>query len=124
MSENIFDDLKANTFDVITQTMGYDAVWYHESIEEEGIKARVLFNDPSEKEEVAEHDYSYARPTIEYRKGVWNELKAATDRKQNTVVYVKQRYYYVLKVIGIKGTDSAVDGETYKAVLQEAKDIA
>jgi hypothetical protein len=54
---NIFDHLAETTHDVVTATMGYDATW-------NGMKARVLFNEPARDEYINGQEFQFARPTL------------------------------------------------------------
>ncbi|MBS1775330.1 MAG: hypothetical protein JSS64_03510 [Bacteroidetes bacterium] len=116
--ENAFDKLKTVVFSAVAGTMGYEAIWFHNGIENEGIKARVLFSDAGEKEEVSDFDFDYARPVIEYKEEDWQGLKTLVDAKQAQIIKVRDAYYYTLKVISV-----ARDGEVYKVILQEATDL-
>lgn len=108
--ENVFDSLKAQTFDQIATTMGYDA-------ECNGMKARVLFNWPSVGEKVSEHQYDFDRPTIEFKEGDWPGVRELIEAKEDVIIEVRGKEYYALKIIGDKNI--AHDGETYKVILQE-----
>lgn len=120
---NVFDSLKATAFDVVTNTMGYEALWYPGADQDaEPISAKVLFNDPAKPESVGgDRSYGYDRPTIEFKEGDWPGLKLSVDDKQPELIFVKGTYYYVHQIIGEKG--SARDGETYTAILETATDL-
>lgn len=107
---NVFDSFKLHTFDAIATTMGYDASCM-------GIKARVLFNEPSSKEKVSEHSFDYNRPTLEFKIKDWEGVKELIEAKEDVLISVKGKEYYAMKVVG-DGT-IAQDGETYKVILQE-----
>lgn len=108
--DNVFDTLKAQTFDVIATTMGYDAVC-------QGVAARVLFNSPSVEEKVSAHDYAYERPTLEFKEGDWPGVRDLIEAKEDVVITVRGIDYYALKIVGEGKT--AHDGETYKVILEE-----
>lgn len=109
--DNVFDTLKAQTFDTIATTMGYDAVC-------ESVTARVLFNLPSEEETVSEHDYDFDRPTLEFKEGDWPGVREKIEAKQDVLITVRGKTFYALKIIG--DGKIAHDGETYKVILQES----
>lgn len=116
-----FDQLKTVAFNMVAATMGYDAVWFPNGIESEGILAKVLYNDHAESESVSSHDYDYARPTIEYKSGDWLTLKQLVDEKTTQIVAIRGTYYYILKVTGEKS--AAHDGSVYIAVLEKANEL-
>lgn len=108
--ENVFDSFKAQTFDHIATTMGYDAYC-------DGVKARVLFNSPSKGEKVSEHQFNYDRPTLEFKVNDWPGVRELIEAKEDVLITVKGKEYYAMKIVG-DGT-IAKDGETYKVVLEE-----
>ena len=92
---NIFDSLKKQAFDVVTDVMGYNATWLSESITH---VAKVGFKDPSEKQELSGiSSWNPDEPFMEYRIGFFDNLKIR-------VVEVKTKY----------------DGETFIARLRHA----
>jgi len=107
--DNVFDAYKAQTFDVIATTMGYDAVC-------EGVSARVLFNSPSVSETVSDHDYDYGRPTLEFKVGDWPGVKEKIEATQDVTITVRGVDYYAMKITGPGSI--AQDGETYKVILE------
>jgi len=108
--ENVFDEYKAHTFSAIATTMGYDA-------ECRGMTARVLFNQPSKNEKVADYEYSYDRPTLEFKIGDWPGIREAIDAKENVIINVRSKEYLALRIDGER--NAARDGETYLVYLQE-----
>lgn len=119
---NVFDNLKATAFNVVTNTMGYEALWYPDAdLESEPIPAKVLFNDPAKPETVGDRSFDNDRTTIEFKEGDWPGLKNSVDRKRPELIFVKGDYYYIYQIIGEKG--SARDGETYTAILEKATDL-
>jgi hypothetical protein len=109
--DNVFDSFKAQTFDVIATTMGYDAQC-------RGITARVLFNHPSENEKLSEHNYDYDRPTLEFKVNDWEGIREAIERKEDVLITLREKEYYAMKIIG--DDRIAQDGDTYKVLLEEA----
>jgi len=74
---NIFDSLKKQAFDVVTDVMGYNATWLSESILS---TAGVGFKDPSEKQELSGIDsWNPDEPFMEYRVGFFENLKTRVD---------------------------------------------
>lgn len=112
---NVFDGLKLSVFNTVASTMGYDAVWFADGIENPGISARVLYNYPSKEEEVANHSYMFDRPTIEFKIGDFPGLKGRVDANSKEVIQVRGELFYVFSV---HGKDSiANDGENFFAEL-------
>lgn len=109
---NPFDHIKHQVFDHIAVTMGYDAIC-------RGVKARVLYNCPAEKEAVGSHDYSFERPTLEFREGDWPGIKQAIEAKENVLIEIEGKQYYALKIVGNRTI--ARDGETYQVILEAAR---
>ena len=110
---NIFDSLKKQAFDVVTDTMGYNATWLSESIL---YNARVGFKDPSEKQELSGIDsWNPDEPFMEYRIGFFEELKTKVDNAGTEFVTIEGiGYFAVVKV------ETKYDGETFIARLRHA----
>lgn len=116
---NPFDSLKVAAFDTVTATMGYDAVWVCRDEEgeiEEEVPARVLLNYPSQEESVADHEFDYARPKVEFKAQDWEGLKELVDTKSPQEIRLEGKNYYIIKIIGDK--IRAADGEVYTGVLE------
>jgi len=108
---NIFDSLKKQTFDVITNTMGYNAVWISES---DTFTARVGYKDPSEKQELSGIDsWNPDEPFMEYRVGFFEDLKARVDAGNLEHVTIEGIGYFA--VVDVK---TKYDGETFMARLR------
>jgi hypothetical protein len=125
--DNIFDAMKATTFDTVAQTMGYDAVWYPNGKDEAGITARVLYNATNLTEQLDDRGVNFDRPRIEYMEKDWPGFKAETDAKRHPLVLVRGTYYYAMEVMGARRGENdkrvAYDGESYTVILQVADDI-
>ncbi|MFT4061083.1 MAG: hypothetical protein QM642_01860 [Edaphocola sp.] len=123
MASNIFDGLRDTAFDVVARAMGYDAYWHPGgSPVDEPVKARVLFNRPGKEEQVANHDYTFGRPSLEYRGGDWPGLYEEAGQSKLALVEVEGQYYYVYKVSLQDGYGYSKDGNTYVAILDKAND--
>jgi len=110
---NIFDSLKKQTFDVITNTMGYNAVWISES---DTFTARVGYKDPSEKQELSGIDSWHPdEPFMEYRIGFFENLKYRVDNGMPEFVTIEGIGYFAVVEVRTK-----FDGETFVARLRHA----
>lgn len=108
---NIFDSLKKQAFDVIVNTMGYDAVWVSESIT---FTARVGYKDPSEKQELSGIDsWNPDEPFMEYRIGFFENLKTKVDTGNLEHVTIEGVGYFAVVEVKTK-----YDGETFIARLR------
>lgn len=118
---NIFDSLKIQAFDVITDVMGYDASWT--SSESEIIStAKVGFKDPSEKQELSGIDsWNPDQPFMEYRTGYFTGLKAAVDHGLTEYVTITQRNAptVIVGYFSVKEVKTKVDGDTFMARLDK-----
>jgi hypothetical protein len=103
---NFFDAIQESAFDIVTNTMGYDASWnIHTS--------QVLFNSPSEKQAIQDVEFDPTAFKMEYRKGVFDGLKERVDDGNNETVEINGMTYYVIEV-KIK-----LGGKTFIATLRE-----
>ena len=110
---NIFDSLKKQAFDVVTDTMGYNATWLSESILN---SARVGFKDPSEKQELSGIDsWNPDEPFMEYRIGFFENLKLNVDSGNLEHIIIEGIGYFAVVEIKTK-----YDGETFVARLRHA----
>jgi len=111
MSDNIFDDLQDAAFDVVTNTMGYDASW----VPSEGgasLTARVLFNNPTETRKLSQVEYDPFRWEMEYKKGDFNGLKDAVDKNNIEIVTLNGKDFYVRQIV------AKLDGRTLVATME------
>lgn len=110
---NIFDSLKKQTFDVVTNTMGYNATWLSESIY---FSARIGFMDPSEKQELSGIDsWNPDEPFMEYRIGFFENLKLKVDNGNLEHITIEGIGYFAVVEVRTK-----YDGETFVARLRYA----
>lgn len=80
MSANIFDNLQAGMFDVVTNTMGYDATWTPSAGGSQQT-ARVLLKKPTEKRSYENEtiDFEPNAYMVEYKEGDFPTLKSIVD---------------------------------------------
>ena len=107
---NLFDGIQDAAFDVVTNTMGYDAVW-EPSDGPVHVSGRVLFNDPSKGKEVGSTEYLPLNYFLEYKEGVFPGLKDAVDESKPEIIVVNGLSYNVTQV------KTKYDGKTYIAIL-------
>ncbi len=111
---NIFDSLKKQAFDVIVDTMGYNATWISES---NTFTARVGYKDPSEKQELSGIDsWNPSEPFMEYRVGFFTDLKSKVDLGSAEFVTIEGIGYFAVVEVQTK-----YDGETFVARLRAAQ---
>lgn len=112
---NLFDGLQRQAFSIVTNTMGYDAIWTP-SDESPQQTARVLFKENSvkgrydvnyPKNEMDHRDYDPEVIRIEYHLGSFTGLKEAVDQKQDEKITINSVDYYASKVVG------SVDGKNF-----------
>tara|TARA_R110000850_G_scaffold233297_2_gene358215 strand:- start:1515 stop:1856 length:342 start_codon:yes stop_codon:yes gene_type:complete len=110
---NIFDSLKKQAFDVVTDVMGYNATWLSESITH---VAKVGFKDPSEKQELSGiSSWNPDEPFMEYRIGFFDNLKIRVDTANLEHVTIEGIGYFAVVEVKTK-----YDGETFIARLRHA----
>lgn len=110
---NIFDSLKKQAFDAVTDLMGYNATWLSES---NLFNARVGFKDPSEKQELSGIDsWNPNEPFMEYRAGFFENLKTRVDTGNLEHVTIEGIGYFAVVEVKTK-----YDGETFVARLRHA----
>lgn len=110
--DNIFDSLKVRVFDIVTNTMGYDASW---TSSESGniLFARVGYKDPSEKQELSGVDsWNPDEPFMEYRIGTFEGLKYLVDNGIVQKVSIDKKGTFEVRKIETK-----FDGDCYVARL-------
>lgn len=110
---NLFDSLKIKTFDVVTKTMGYDAVWTSSESGSLPLLARILYKDPSEKQELSGvGDWNPNEPYMEYRIGFFPGLKERVDSNFPEFVEIAGKGFFAVREVNTK-----FDGETFLAKL-------
>lgn len=115
---NPFDGLSMNIFDIVTQTMGYDAEWLP-SLGGALQTGQVLFSKPTQHTENFQYrdkygsiEYDPNQYRMEYKEGVFSSLKAAVDNNQTERVSIEGNTFYVMQI------HQVFDGRTYIAVLK------
>lgn len=108
---NLFDELQEGAFDVVTDTMGYDAAWG-------SFTGRVLFNQPTEMERLGKQTptiYNDKTYIMEYREGVFPGLFEAVraSKQKAEKMTVNEIEYMVRKV------EKKYDGKNYVATLEK-----
>jgi hypothetical protein len=112
---NIFDQLQDNAFDLVSSTIGYSATWLPKA-GGPSKTARVLYNDPSEKQESANVSYEVEAPFIEWKKGDFEGLAEATQINNMEVLDVTVKGVVVRMIV--KALKKLFDGGTYKAYVE------
>jgi hypothetical protein len=103
---NFFDAIQESAFDIVTNTMGYDASWNNYT-------SQVLFNSPSEKQAIQDVEFDPTAFKMEYREGVFDGLKESVDEGNNETIDINGITYYVIEV------KKKFDGKTFIATLRE-----
>lgn len=111
---NLFDGLESAAFDIVTNTMGYDAVWIPSNGSyPTGYNARVLFKNPDDNYDLSNGSYSSLNYTIEYRLDFFPQLKEIVDTHGTyEIITVNGIEYYVRSIV------TKYDGKTYIATLE------
>lgn len=107
---NIFDDLQNMMFDVVSDTMGYDAVWITASPQK---TARVLLKEPTEQYDLNGVPYSPFNYMMEYRRGEFDGLIDNVRHNSDERLLINGSEYYVRTI------QAAYDGKTYRALLEK-----
>ena len=112
---NIFDSLKVQVFDVVTDQMGYNATWLSSESGSSVLAARVGYKDPSEKQELSGFgDWEPDVPYMEYRAGFFTDLKSRVDSGSfETVAIEGKGNFSIRKVI------TRYDGDTFLATMEK-----
>jgi hypothetical protein len=102
---NIFDGLQRATHSLVNKVMGCDAAWGEHT-------ARVLFNDPSKKYQLAGLDFEPAGWSMEYKEGDLPGLYESSQAGDITEVTINTTEYWVRSV------RKEFDGKSYTAQLE------
>lgn len=110
---NHFDHHQSRVFQTAGRFFGVDAAW-NPSAGGDAIEGRVLFNDPTDKEDIpALGHYERENPKMEWEKGELEGLfEAAQNLNNQEVVTINGIDYQVLQ------PRKKSDGKTYEANLQ------
>lgn len=115
MGKNLFDDAQSAAFKIVTNTMGCDASWTPS--DSSPVKtARVLYNDPTEKEQIDKADYDPYAYEMEYERGDLDGLKEMADELDDEEVIIDTRFG--LKTFFVRKVKGKFDGNTYIATLE------
>ncbi|MDI3319986.1 head-tail joining protein [Pinibacter soli] len=109
---NLFDGLQRAAQNVVTNAMGYDALWTP-STGGETLTARVLFNKPTQKENVSDDDYLAIRPRMEYFSGDFPGLLDSVRDNNNEMVIISDISY-----VAFRG-EMKFDGKTIIIYLEQ-----
>lgn len=110
---NIFDSLKVQAFDVITNQMGYDATWISSESGSSELIAKVGYKDPSEKQELSGIDsWNPDEPFMEYRIGFFTNLKERVDNGFEEIVTIDTK-----GIFSVRKVETKFDGDCYLARL-------
>jgi hypothetical protein len=109
---NLFDGYKKTSYDLVTQTIGGDAIWIpSDGSYPEGYTARVLINNPSGKQKLGGVEYNPTDWQIEYLNGYLPGLKEASDQGNEEISVNGVRYH-------VRAVYDKWDGDTNKAMLE------
>lgn len=93
---SLFDALQNMAFNTVTDVMGVEAIWTP-SAGGEPITARVLFNEPTAKEETADQPYEPQRSSIEYKEGDLPGLYELVKRNKAEAIMVNGIAYVTMR---------------------------
>lgn len=111
---NLFDGMRDNSFDIVTNTMGYDATWIPSNgSQPSGYNARVLFKDPEADQKLSGATYSSFNYQMEYREPFFPGLKSITDSVNTEEQVTVNGLTYFVRMVETKA-----DGKTYLATLE------
>lgn len=110
--QNLFDGIQSTAFDIVTNTMGYDAVWMP-SDNSPSQTARILFKNPTESTRLQNVEYDPLLNTMEYKQGDFNGLKESVDQKNNEELEINGIRFRVLQIT------AKYDGKTLIADLEQ-----
>lgn len=111
MADDLFDDLKAVTHDVVTNVMGVTA-YFTPSAGGPEQQNDVLYNDPTTVEKLGDIEYMPTNYFAEYRAPFFPELEPSVKAGGNEFLKIKGVDYYVQKV------KRMFDGDTFIAILE------
>jgi hypothetical protein len=104
-----FGDYKEGRFPHVLDLMGEAAVWEHDDgTLEDG---RILFNYPTQNNDIGEADYQPNTPSAEYYKDTFIGLKELMDSGIQQYLIIRGERYFITSVLTL------YDGETYVAHL-------
>lgn len=110
MASPPFQRLQERVFDIVTNVMGYDAVWSPYG-GEASFTARVTFKDPHSDIELSGFPFTPKTQIAEWKKGDLPGLEDLFNSGMEELT-VNEVIYSVIHVKGLH------DGQTYQAVLE------
>lgn len=116
---NVFENLKATTFAAVSNIMGTVARWYKDGdLNSQPVEAKVLFNNPTDKEIQGGVDYHPEDTRIEYFKTDWIGLKSDVKDGKPALIEVDGVIYSPHHFRAPKET--ARDGDMYVLIVRKA----
>lgn len=116
---NVFENLKATTFATVSNIMGTAAKWYKNGdLSSIPIEAKILFNNPTDKEIQGSTDYHPEDTKIEYFKTDWIGLKSDVKDGKRALIEVDSIIYAPHHFVAPKET--AKDGDMYVLIVRKA----
>jgi hypothetical protein len=107
---NIFDDMQDGLFDLTTEIFGYDASWTPSTPGSVEQVARVNYRKPNEKDSITNGIvFMPLVYFIEYKEGVFPELKTLVDNGSDEIIIIKGAQHIVRSV------QRMYDGKTFHA---------
>ena len=111
--ENFFDGIQKQAFTIVSNTMGYNAVWVP-SNSEVSQTARILFKDATETAKLLQIEYDPERAIMEYYVGSFTGLKPLVDAKSDEYLTISTIQYLVDDI------EVKEDGKTFLAHIRKA----
>jgi hypothetical protein len=105
MGANLFDGIQVATYNIVLNTMGYVATWIpsNGSGSQSGL---VLFNQPTQREDISDEEYAAVSTKLEYLAGVFPGLYEAISGGSSEPLTVAGLDFYGYKA------DRKFDGKT------------
>jgi hypothetical protein len=108
-----FDTYTRRAFHLLMRTMGVQAHWVPaDGSLPEGLRAKVLFADPTRTKKVNQAEYAPYHWTMEFLRDRFPGLKQSVDHGGLEVITISESEYHVLKVT------AKWNGEIWVAELQ------
>lgn len=110
---SMFDNLQTAVFGTVNTVMADTAVWTP-SIGGAAQTAKVLFNDPTGKEEIQGQEYDAEKPSIEYLAGTFPGLVELVQNNKREPIAINGTNFKAIKA------KKMFDGKTIIIYLNEA----
>lgn len=111
---NIFDGLQGAAHTVVQNTMGYPASWTPSTGGGPTQNAVVLFNKPTQRDDISDEDYNDITPKMEYLEGDFIGLDDAVRSNKTETITINGIDYVCYKV------DKKYDGKSIIISMQVA----